>query len=62
MQFLCNPLVEDYTEMFHINDEGDIFSIQCQMSLRGSESTRRVDGLSLTFIDYNVAALTLCPN
>jgi hypothetical protein len=31
----CNPLIEDYTEIFYMIDEGDITSIQCKMSLRG---------------------------
>jgi hypothetical protein len=39
-------------------DKGDIPSIQCKMSLRRPESMRKVDGVSLIFIDFYVAALT----
>jgi hypothetical protein len=35
VQYPCNPLIEDYTEIFYVIDEGDIPSIQCKMSLRG---------------------------
>jgi hypothetical protein len=38
--------------------EGDIPSIQCKMNLRGPKSMRKVDGLSLIFIDFYVPALT----
>jgi hypothetical protein len=37
--------------------EGDIPSIQCKMNLRGPKSMRKVDGLSLIFIDFYVPAL-----
>jgi hypothetical protein len=36
----------------------DILSIQCKMSLRGLKSMRKVDGLSIFFIDFYVPALT----
>jgi hypothetical protein len=39
--------------------EGDIPSIQCKMNLRGPKSKRKVDGLSLIFIDFYVAAPVL---
>jgi uracil phosphoribosyltransferase len=39
-------------------DKGDIPSIQCTMMLGGPESMRKVDALSLIFIDFYVAALT----
>jgi hypothetical protein len=39
-------------------DKGDISSIQWKMSLRGPKSMRKVDGLSLIFIDFDVPALT----
>jgi hypothetical protein len=39
-------------------DEGNIPPIQCKMSLRGSKSMRKVDGLSLIFIDFYGPALT----
>jgi hypothetical protein len=38
-------------------DKRDIPSIQCKMSLRGPKSVRKVDGLSLIFIDFYVPAL-----
>jgi hypothetical protein len=39
-------------------DEGDVPSIQCEMNLREPKSVRKVDGLSLIFIDFYVPALT----
>jgi hypothetical protein len=39
-------------------DKGVIPSIQCKMSLGGPKSMRKVDGLSLAFIDFYVPALT----
>jgi hypothetical protein len=33
-------------------DEGDIPSIECKMSHRGPKSMRKVDGLSLNFINF----------
>jgi hypothetical protein len=38
-------------------DEGDIPSTQRKMSLRGPKSMRKVDGLSLIFIDFYVPVL-----
>jgi hypothetical protein len=38
-------------------DRGDIPSIQCKMSLSGPGSMRKVDGLSLFFIDFYFPAL-----
>jgi hypothetical protein len=58
VQSPSNPLVEDYTEIFSMIDEGDIPSIQCKMSLKGRRSMRKVGGLSLIFIDFDVPALT----
>jgi hypothetical protein len=58
VQSSYNPLVKNYTEIFHMTDEGDIPSIQCKMSLRGPKSMRKVDGLSLMFVDFYVRALT----
>jgi hypothetical protein len=39
-------------------DGGDNPSIQCKISLRGPKSMRKVDGLSLIFIDFYAPALT----
>jgi hypothetical protein len=38
--------------------EGDIPSIQCKMSFKRPKYMRKVDGLSLIFIDFYVPALT----
>jgi hypothetical protein len=37
--------------------EGEVPSVQCEMSLRWSKYMREVDGPSLIFIDFNVLAL-----
>jgi hypothetical protein len=55
VQSPCNPLIEDWTEIVYIIDEGDIPSVQFKMSLSGPKSIRKVDGLSL---DFYVPALT----
>jgi hypothetical protein len=47
-------IIEDYTEIFYMIDEGALPS----MSLRGPKPVRKVDGLSLVFIDFFVPALT----
>jgi hypothetical protein len=39
-------------------DERDIPSIQCKVSLMGLKSVRKVDGMSVVFIDFYVPALT----
>jgi hypothetical protein len=39
-------------------DKGNIPSIQYKMSLRGPKSLRKVDGLSLRFIDFYVPAFS----
>jgi hypothetical protein len=57
MQSPCNLLIEDYTEVFYMNDEGDVSSIQCEMSLRWSKFMREADGPSLILIDFNVPGL-----
>jgi hypothetical protein len=54
----CVPLIEEYTEIFHMIDKGDIPSIQCKMSLRRPKSMRKVDYLSLILIHFYVPALT----
>jgi hypothetical protein len=58
MQSPCNPLIEDYIQIFYMIDEGDIPFIECKMSLRGPKYIRKVDGLSLIFIDFYVPAVT----
>jgi hypothetical protein len=60
VQSPCNPLIEDYTEIFYTTDEGDAPSIQCKMGLREPKSMRKVDGLSFIFIDFYVQVLTPC--
>jgi hypothetical protein len=51
-----NPLIEDYTRIFYMTDTEDIPSTQCKMSLRGPKSMRKVDCLSLAFIDFYIPA------
>jgi hypothetical protein len=58
VQSPCNPVIEDYTEIFYMLDEGDILSIQYKMSLGGPNSTRKVNGLSLIFINFYVPVFT----
>jgi hypothetical protein len=62
VQSPCNPVIEDYTEIFYMLDEWDIPCIQYKTSLRGPISMRKVNGLSLIFIDFYVPALTPCLN
>jgi hypothetical protein len=57
MQSRCNPLIKDYTKAFYMIREGDVPSVQYEMSLRWSKSTREVDGSILIFIDFNVPVL-----
>jgi hypothetical protein len=38
-------------------NERDIPSIQCKIGLRGPKSRRKVDGLSLIFVDFYIPAL-----
>jgi hypothetical protein len=57
MQFPCNPLVEDYPEVFYAIHRGDAPSFQCEVNLRWSKSMREVDGLSFSVIDFNVLML-----
>jgi hypothetical protein len=59
MQSPCNPLVEDYTEVFYMIQKGNVPSVQCEMSLRWYRSMREVDDPSFIFIDFNVPALAL---
>jgi hypothetical protein len=60
VQSSCNPLIEDYTEIYYMIHKGDIPSIQytSEMSLREKKSMRKVDGLNLIFIDFYVPSLT----
>jgi hypothetical protein len=58
VQFLCKPLIEDNTEIFYMIDERDVPSVQCKRSLRRPKSMRKVDCLSLIFIDLYVPVLT----
>jgi hypothetical protein len=57
VQSTCSPLNEDYTQIFYMIDKGDVPSIQCKMNLRGHKPTRKVDYLSLIFVDFYVPAL-----
>jgi hypothetical protein len=40
--------------------ERDTPSIQCKLSLSGAKSMRKVDGVSLVFMDFYVLALAPC--
>jgi hypothetical protein len=57
MQSQCNPLIEDYTQLFYMIDERDVLSVECEVRLRLSTSMREVGGLSFIFSDFNVPAL-----
>jgi hypothetical protein len=50
--------MEIYTQIFYMIDEGDTPSIQYKMSLRGPNSMRKVDELSLIFIDFYIPMFT----
>jgi hypothetical protein len=60
VQSPSNPLIEDYTQIFNMIDEVAILPIQCEMSLMGPNSMRKVhvDCLSSIFIDFYVPVLT----
>jgi hypothetical protein len=60
MQSPYNSLTEDYTQIFYMIDKRDIpfFRYMSKMSLGGPKSTKKVDILSLIFIDYYVPMLT----
>jgi hypothetical protein len=62
VQSPCNPLIEDYTEIFYMTDEGVIPSIQCKMGPRGPNSMRKVDDLRVFLIDFNVPGFTPRPS
>jgi hypothetical protein len=62
VQSPCNPLIEDYIEIFYMIDKWEIPSIQYTMSFTGLNYMRKVDGLILIFIDFYVLKLTLCFN
>jgi hypothetical protein len=58
MQSPHNILIQVYTEIFYIIEDGDMPFIQCKMSVKEPKSMSKVDGLSLVFIDFYVPALT----
>jgi hypothetical protein len=62
VQSPCNSLIEDYTETFYTIDEGDMPTLQYNMSLKGPKSMRKVDCLSPKLIDFYVPAHTPCLN
>jgi hypothetical protein len=59
VQSPCDAFIEDYTQIFY---KGNIPSIQCKMNLRGPKTMRKMDGLSLIFIDFYVPVFTARPN
>jgi hypothetical protein len=58
MQSPYNTLIEDYTKVFFMTHEGDVPSVQCEVSLRWSKSVKEVDDPSLILIDFRDPALT----
>jgi hypothetical protein len=58
VQSTCNHLIEDYSKIIYMNDEGDVPSIQCKMSFRGHKYMRKGDDLSLIVVNFYVPALT----
>jgi hypothetical protein len=58
VQSPCNPLIEDYIQIFYMIDEWDIPSVQCKMIVSGHKPMRKVDVLSFILIDFYVLALT----
>jgi hypothetical protein len=44
VQSPSNSLIEDYTKIFYMVDEGDIPYVQYKMRLRGPKSMKKVDG------------------
>jgi hypothetical protein len=57
VNFPFNPLIEDDTEIFYMIDEGNVVSVQCNVSLKRAKSMS-LGGLSLSIIDFYVPALT----
>jgi hypothetical protein len=51
-------LISKITPRYFMIDEEGIPSIQCKMKLKGPKSVRKVDSLSLIFIDFYVPTLT----
>jgi hypothetical protein len=58
VQSPCNPLIEDYTEIFYTIYKWNISSIQCEMRHRWMTTAREVDPVSLIFINFDIPALT----
>jgi hypothetical protein len=56
MQFPYIPIVEDYTKVFYMIQEGDFPSVQCMTNLRWPKSMWEADGPKFIFIDFNVPA------
>jgi hypothetical protein len=52
MQSPYNPLIEDYTEIFYMINEGDVPSVQCDMSLRCSKAMKNIYGRSFILIYF----------
>jgi hypothetical protein len=59
MQSTCNPLVEDFDQVFCMINEGGVPPSHCEMNLRWSKSIRYVDDLSFILIYFNLPALAL---
>jgi hypothetical protein len=58
VQSPCNFLIEDYTEIFYTIYKLNVSSVQSKMEFRRSTTARKVDPLSLFFINFNIPTLT----
>jgi hypothetical protein len=54
----CNFLIEDYAKIFCPIYKRNISSIQCKMGLRRSTTARKINPLSVIFINFNIPAFT----
>jgi hypothetical protein len=57
VQFPRNFPIEDYREIFYTIYRWNVLSLQCKMGLRRSMTTKKVNPLSLMFINFNITAL-----
>jgi hypothetical protein len=57
VQSPCNPLINDYADIFYTIDEGVIPSIQCKTCLKRLKSMRKIDVLNVIFAVFCGPAL-----
>jgi hypothetical protein len=48
VQSPCNPLIEDYTEIFYMIIEWDVPTVQCMMGFGGPNLMRKANGLDFS--------------